>query len=133
MAMAVAEQAKELGFAITPEGASNDDITKRVYCLILESSPAFWIGMVLTKHDLTVIKKLNVTVHEGEILAIAGASRSGKSVLAHAVLGILPSNASVGGEIRCCGKRLTDSLRKEKAGSEIIMIPQSVTYLDSSD
>ena len=40
MAMAVAEQAKELGFAITPEGASNDDITQRVYCLILESSPA---------------------------------------------------------------------------------------------
>ena len=129
--MAVAEHAKELGFAITPEGASNDDITQRVYCLILESSPAFWIGMVLTKHDFTVIKKLNVTVHEGEILAIAGAS--GKSVLAHAVLGILPSNAYVGGEIRCCGKRLTDSLRKEKVGSEIIMIPQSVTYLDTSD
>ena len=40
MAMAVAEQATELGFAITPEGASNDDITQRVYCLILESSPA---------------------------------------------------------------------------------------------
>ena len=31
MAMAVAEQAKELGFAITPEGAANDEITKRVY------------------------------------------------------------------------------------------------------
>lgn len=84
----------------------------------------------LTKHDLTVIKKMNVTVHEGEILAIVGASGSGKSVLAHAVLGILPSNASVGGEIRYCGDRLTDSLRKEKVGSEIIMIPQSVTYLD---
>ena len=84
----------------------------------------------LTKHDLTVIKKMNITVHEGEILAIVGASGSGKSVLAHAVLGILPSNASVGGEIRYCGDRLTDSLRKEKVGSEIIMIPQSVTYLD---
>ena len=35
----------------------------------------------LSKHDLTVIKKLNVTVHEGEILAIVGASGSGKSVL----------------------------------------------------
>lgn len=31
MAMAVAEQAKELGITVTPEGASNDDITKRVY------------------------------------------------------------------------------------------------------
>ena len=84
----------------------------------------------LSKYDLTVIKKLNVKIHEGEILAIVGASGSGKSVLAHAVLGILPSNATVSGEIRYCNEPFTDNLRRQKVGSEIIMIPQSVTYLD---
>ena len=40
-----------------------------------------------SKHELTVIKKLNVTVHEGEILAIVGASGSGKSVLSRLLAG----------------------------------------------
>jgi len=84
----------------------------------------------LTQYDLNIISRLNVTVHEGEIMVVVGASGSGKSVLAHAVLGILPPNAAVGGEMRYNGAPLTDAVRREKVGSEIIMIPQSVTYLD---
>ena len=41
--------------------------------------------------NLKVISSLNVTLEEGEILAVVGASGSGKSLLAHAILGILPS------------------------------------------
>ncbi|MCR4963977.1 MAG: ABC transporter ATP-binding protein [Firmicutes bacterium] len=84
----------------------------------------------LTQYDLNVISNLSVTVNEGEIMVIVGSSGSGKSVLAHAVLGILPSNAQISGEINYDGKPLTAAVRKEKVGSEIIMIPQSVTYLD---
>ncbi len=84
----------------------------------------------LTQYDLNVIRKLSVSVSEGEIMVIVGASGSGKSVLAHAVLGILPPNAIVGGEMTYCGEELTKAVRKEKVGSEIIMIPQAVTYLD---
>lgn len=84
----------------------------------------------LKKYQLEVIKNLNITLHEGEILAVVGASGSGKSVLAHGILGILPSNAELGGEILFEHQPLTKKLRKEKVGSEIIMIPQSVTYLD---
>ena len=84
----------------------------------------------LSQYELNVISNLSVTVHEGEIMVIVGASGSGKSVLAHAVLGILPSNAVTGGEMRYDGAPLTDAVRKEKVGSEIIMIPQSVNYLD---
>ena len=47
-----------------------------------------------------VISSLNVTLEEGEILAVVGASGSGKSLLAHAILGILPSYASVSGTIK---------------------------------
>ena len=84
----------------------------------------------LSQYDLNVISDLSVTVHEGEIMVIVGASGSGKSVLAHAILGILPSNAIVGGQMRYNGRPLDDAVRKEKVGSEIIMIPQAVTFLD---
>lgn len=84
----------------------------------------------LQQYDLHAITDLSVDVHEGEVVVIVGASGSGKSVLAHAILGILPSNAHVGGEMVYDGAPLTDALRKEKVGSEIIMIPQAVTYLD---
>lgn len=84
----------------------------------------------LRQYELPVINNLNVKIHEGEVLAIVGSSGSGKSVLAHAILGILPSNAIVQGRIRYMGEELTRALQKKKVGSEIIMIPQSVTYLD---
>ncbi len=84
----------------------------------------------LSQYELNVISDLSVTVREGEIMVIVGASGSGKSVLAHAVLGILPSNAVIGGKMSYDGAPLTDAVRKEKVGSEIIMIPQSVNYLD---
>lgn len=84
----------------------------------------------LSQYELNVISDLSVTVHAGEIMVIVGASGSGKSVLAHAVLGILPSNAVIGGEMDYDGAPLTDAVRKEKVGSEVIMIPQSVNYLD---
>ena len=37
-----------------------------------------------------VISDLTVNVKAGEIMAIAGSSGSGKSLLAHAIMGILP-------------------------------------------
>ncbi len=79
---------------------------------------------------LDVIKKMNISLREGEMLAIVGASGSGKSILAHAALGLLPKNAVVGGEILLNGEVLDKKLRREKLGKELIMIPQSLTYLD---
>ncbi|MCL2680620.1 MAG: ATP-binding cassette domain-containing protein, partial [Coriobacteriia bacterium] len=48
---------------------------------------------------LTLISNLNVRVREGEILTLVGSSGSGKSLLAHAILGILAGNAQVSGTI----------------------------------
>ena len=42
----------------------------------------------LNQVDLPVISDLSVSVHEGEIVAIIGSSGSGKSLLAHAILGL---------------------------------------------
>ncbi|KPU45909.1 oligopeptide transport ATP-binding protein OppD [Oxobacter pfennigii] len=84
----------------------------------------------LEQKDLEVITNLNISVKEGEVLAIAGSSGSGKSLLAHAVLGILPNNAKVAGEMLYCGKPLTSNLQKKLRGKELALVPQSVEYLD---
>ncbi len=78
----------------------------------------------------TVISSLDVTIQEGEILAVVGASGSGKSLLAHAILGILPSNAITSGVIKYAGEKLTPARQRVLRGSEIAFIPQSVNYLD---
>lgn len=84
----------------------------------------------LTQTELITIRSLNLDVYEGEILAVVGSSGSGKSLLAHAIMGILPANAGVEGSILYCGKELTPALQKELRGAEIALIPQSVDYLD---
>ena len=80
--------------------------------------------------ELPVIKDLSVTIHAGEMVAVVGSSGSGKSLLAHGILGILPYNAEMGGEIRYCGKPLTEKNIRKLRGKEIVLVPQSTAYLD---
>lgn len=87
-------------------------------------------GKGLRKSELEVIHSLCLDVYPGEILAVVGSSGSGKSLLAHAILGILPKNAAISGRIMYNGKELTPSLQKKYRGEEIMFIPQSVDYLD---
>ena len=63
--------------------------------------------------ELPVISDLNVTVRAGEMVAIVGSSGSGKSLLAHGILGILPYNASMKGGIQYCGEPLTEKKNQE--------------------
>ncbi|MEK3885984.1 ABC transporter ATP-binding protein [Bacillus sp. FSL K6-3431] len=84
----------------------------------------------LKQKDHKVISSLNITLEEGKILAVVGASGSGKSLLAHAILGILPNNATVSGKINYAGKELTSDRKMELRGKEIALVPQSVNYLD---
>lgn len=84
----------------------------------------------LHRVDINVITNLSVNVMEGEIVAIVGSSGSGKSLLAHAVLGLLPKNANVRGRISFRGELLTAKRIGELRGKEICLVPQSVGYLD---
>lgn len=76
------------------------------------------------------VRDLNLELNNGEILAIVGSSGSGKSLLAHGIMDILPSNAVIGGEISIKGEKMTPKLMDEKRGKEIVIVPQSVSYLD---
>lgn len=82
------------------------------------------------KVKLPVIRDLSLTVRAGEMVAVVGSSGSGKSLLAHAVLGILPYNASAGGDIIYDGESLTEKRLKKLRGRELVLVPQSVSYLD---
>ncbi len=84
----------------------------------------------IKKKSLQVISDLNITLKAGEIHAIAGSSGSGKSLLAHAILGILPKNAVTAGEMRWFGDTLTPAMQKRLRGDQLVLVPQSVNYLD---
>lgn len=84
----------------------------------------------LKQKEIQVISDLYLTVKPGEIVAVAGSSGSGKSLLASAVLGILPDNASVKGHLHYKGQELTPKRQAELRGREIALVPQSVAYLD---
>ncbi len=85
---------------------------------------------LVEKQQLEVISNLSISVNAGEIVAIVGSSGSGKSLLANAILGILPEHAKIKGEMTYEGKRLTTKYQQELRGKEIALIPQSVSYLN---
>ncbi|NJR48441.1 MAG: ABC transporter ATP-binding protein [Leptolyngbyaceae cyanobacterium CSU_1_3] len=84
----------------------------------------------LTQKQLTVITDLDLHVNAREVVAVVGSSGSGKSLLAHAVLGILPHNAQISGTILFKGEPLTRQRQASLRGKAIALIPQSISYLD---
>ncbi|MDO3703106.1 ABC transporter ATP-binding protein [Micromonospora sp. C28SCA-DRY-2] len=79
------------------------------------------------------VTDLRLAIRPGELLAVVGESGCGKSVLAHALLGLLPGNATVTGRARLhtaagavdllgCGER---HLARHVRGRAVGLIPQS--------
>ena len=83
-----------------------------------------------SRRTIHAVEKMDLSVRAGEIVAVVGSSGSGKSLLAHAIMGILPYNSAMDGEIRFLGTPLTAERVKKLRGHEIVFVPQSVSYLD---
>lgn len=82
------------------------------------------------KKEVSVIENLSLAVHAGEILALVGASGSGKTLLADAIMGLFEPNAIVRGRIWFDGElQDADSLARLR-GRKISLVPQGVNYLD---
>lgn len=79
-------------------------------------------------HD--VLRDLTLSVHEGEILALVGASGSGKSVLADALMGLFDANAVASGEMWFDGSRVAPGDLGSLRGHGISLVPQGVSSLD---
>lgn len=73
---------------------------------------------------------LDARAEAGQVLGVVGASGSGKSLLAHAIMGLLPYNARIGGSMTYDGRPLTPERARALRGSEFALIPQSISYLD---
>ena len=79
----------------------------------------------LEQTQLRVISNLHLTVRPGQIVAIAGSSGSGKSLLASAILGILPENAVVQGHLHYKGQvAVLDPLMKVGAQADGTLRPR---------
>ncbi|PAV30654.1 peptide ABC transporter ATP-binding protein [Virgibacillus profundi] len=84
----------------------------------------------LRESSTQVIRDFSLKIHQGEIVAVVGASGSGKSLLADAILGILPENADVKGDLKFAGEELTMEKQMLLRGKDISLIPQSTNALD---
>jgi peptide/nickel transport system ATP-binding protein len=84
----------------------------------------------LRRKTLQVISDLDIELYAGKIVAVVGASGSGKSLLAHAILNLLPENAQVKGTFYYKGEKITSVDQCRLRGKEWVLIPQSVNYLD---
>lgn len=82
------------------------------------------------KKCVEALHGLSLSVHAGEIIAIVGASGSGKTLLADAVMGVFEPNAQVKGKIWYDGELQDSSGLAALRGHGISMVPQSVRALD---
>ncbi|MFE0526259.1 ABC transporter ATP-binding protein [Micromonospora parva] len=94
------------------------------------------LGVEFRLRDARVraVTDLHLTVRAGELLAVVGESGCGKSVLAHALLGLLPANATTTGhavlhepdgepvDLITCGQR---QLARRVRGRLVGLVPQS--------
>ncbi|MEH0070468.1 ATP-binding cassette domain-containing protein [Pannonibacter sp. Pt2-lr] len=72
--------------------------------------------------SLQALKGLSLTVNRGEVAGLAGASGAGKSLVAEALMGLLPGNALVSGHVTVDGQ-------KPRPGS-LALAPQTIDALD---
>jgi len=73
------------------------------------------------------LRDVSLHVRAGEVLAVIGASGAGKSLLAQAILGLLPGNAELSGRLRFQGAPLDPATLR---GHRIALVPQSIAWLD---
>ena len=74
-----------------------------------------------------IVKNLSLEVHAGEILGLVGASGSGKSMTALAVMQLLPESATMTGTVRLRGETLTgkiDAQMQRIRGRDVAMVFQ---------
>ncbi|MFD1504327.1 ABC transporter ATP-binding protein [Georgenia yuyongxinii] len=77
--------------------------------------------------EVHAVRGIDLAVREGEVLAVVGASGSGKSATAMAVMGLLPASARVSGSVRLDGAELlgrSDAELSRVRGARIGMVFQ---------
>lgn len=84
----------------------------------------------LRRREVAAVVDMSLDVRAGEVVALVGASGAGKSLLGHAVLGLLPPNATQGGRVLWRGEEVDPAARRGLAGREVALLPQALSHLD---
>lgn len=87
-------------------------------------------GALAPRETRFVVEHLSLSLHEGEILALVGASGSGKTLIADAVMGLFAPNAYVTGRVWFDGRAMDERSLAPLRGRQIGFVPQSVAALD---
>ncbi|MEP9413318.1 ABC transporter ATP-binding protein [Gordonia sp. VNQ95] len=77
--------------------------------------------------DTDAVAGVDLRIERGETVAVVGESGSGKSTLAHAIIGLLPRNASASGRVELTGDRIDDLSARafnRIRGARIGFVPQ---------
>ena len=94
-----------------------------------ELSVRFRLGAGGRDGVVSAVTDASFTLRPGRLLALVGESGCGKSVLAAAIMGLLPGYAEIAGRVELDGSDLLDApekrLRDEVRGRRIGLVPQS--------
>lgn len=78
----------------------------------------------------TCLDNLTLRFQPGGVHAVVGASGAGKSLLAYAIMGLLPSSSRLSGQLGYQGKPLDAARQRLLRGQALALIPQSLNALD---
>lgn len=92
-----------------------------------DTSEPFFKARQKTVH---AIDNLSISVHAGEIVAVVGASGSGKTLLADSIMGLYEPNSYVSGSIWFDGVLRDAHSLAQLRGCGLSYVPQGVNYLD---
>ena len=87
-------------------------------------------GVLAPRETRFVMEHLSLSLHEGEILALVGASGSGKTLIADTIMGLFAANAQVTGRVWFDGDAMDERSLTPLRGNRIAFVPQSVESLD---
>ena len=87
-------------------------------------------GVLAPRETRFVVEHLSLSLHEGEILALVGASGSGKTLIADTIMGLFAANAQVIGRVWFDGAAMDEHSLAPLRGNRIAFVPQSVESLD---
>ncbi|QJQ95747.1 MULTISPECIES: ATP-binding cassette domain-containing protein [Halomonadaceae] len=82
------------------------------------------------RESLSCLQGVSLTLSRGELHAVVGASGAGKSLMALAVMGLLPANTRMGGTLMLDGTSLDAARQAALRGTQLAWIPQSIASLD---
>ena len=87
-------------------------------------------GVLAPRETRFVVEHLSLSLHESEILALVGASGSGKTLIADTIMGLFAANAQVTGRVWFDGTAMDERSLAPLRGNRIAFVPQSVESLD---